>query len=89
MDDTLWDTLAVEVSQKVDQVEVLKKKGTIANALVLLLTLDRATVGGGVDWLLVVPEGRGGLVVGNHVGGVDGTKRCRINVVVSRSTRLC
>lgn len=68
VDDTLWDTLTIEMCKLINQVEVLEKQRTIwaTGSLVGLWVLDRSSIGGGVDWLLVVLEGRGGLLVSTH-----------------------
>lgn len=67
MDDTLGDTLAIKVSEQVDQVEVLEKERTIlANTLELLGMWYGSSIGCGVDGLLRVLEGRSLLVVGTH-----------------------
>jgi hypothetical protein len=67
MHDTLWDTLTIEMSQQIDQVEVLKQERAIlTNSLECLGVFDWASIGSGVEWLLGVLESTCGLVVGNH-----------------------
>lgn len=59
------------MSQGVNQVKVLEKqRSNGAGALPALGVVNGSTIGGGVDWLFVVPEGRSRGVVGDHcVGG--------------------
>lgn len=53
VNDTLGDTLTVEVGKKVYQVEVLKEKGTIlADTLNLVRVRHRDTIAGGVQSVL-------------------------------------
>jgi hypothetical protein len=67
MDDTLGNPLTIEMSQQIDQVEVLKQEGAILpNPLVLLRVCYGAPVGRGVDRLLPVLESRSRLIVGSH-----------------------
>lgn len=66
VDDTLGDTLTVEVSQQVDEVEVLQQEWTwlLAEPLPAGRVLNRAAIGCCVDWLLAVAICR--LIVGDH-----------------------
>lgn len=66
MDDSLRNTLAVKVSQQVDEVEVLQQQGTwlLAEPLPAGRVLDWAAIGCCVDWLLAVAICR--LIVGDH-----------------------
>jgi 1,4-dihydroxy-2-naphthoyl-CoA synthase len=67
VDNSLRDTLAIEMGQQINQVEVLEQERAIlANSLVRLWVLNGAAIGGGVDWLLVVLEGRCWFVVCHH-----------------------
>lgn len=68
VDNTLWDTLAVEVGELVDQVEVLEKERAIWTtcSLVGLSMGNWGTVGCGIGGLLVVFEGGGGRLVRTH-----------------------
>lgn len=67
MDNTLWDTLTVKVSQEVDEVKVLQQEGAWlgADPLPAGRVLNRAAIGGCVDWLLAVTIC--GLIVGDHL----------------------
>jgi hypothetical protein len=67
MDHSLRNALTIEMGEQINQVKILKQERAIlANSLVRLWTLNGAAIGSGVDWLLVVPEGRCGLIVGHH-----------------------
>jgi hypothetical protein len=67
VDNTLRDTLTIEMGQEINQVKVLEQDGAIlANSLEFLGVPDGASVGGCVGRLLIVPEGGGGLAVGGH-----------------------
>lgn len=67
MDNTLWDTFAIEMCQQIDQMKILKKEWTIGtNSLKLLWVSHGASIGRSIDWSFIVLEGRGGLIVGNH-----------------------
>jgi len=67
VDNTLRNTLTIEMCQQVNQMEVLKKKRTIrAESLESLGILDGTAIGSRVDWLLGVFERRRGLVVCDH-----------------------
>jgi hypothetical protein len=67
MDDTLGDTLTIEMSEQVDQMEVLEQeRAVLANPLKLLWVRDRSTVGGRVHGLLSILEGRSWSIIGNH-----------------------
>jgi hypothetical protein len=57
----------VKVSKLINQVKVLEQQRPHgAGALPCRRVVDGSTVGGGVHGLLVVPDGRGGGVVGDH-----------------------
>jgi hypothetical protein len=72
MDHPLGDTLTIEMSKEVDQVEILEQERAIlANPLELLGVWDRGTIGSCVDRLFGVLEGGRWLIVGNHDGVVD------------------
>jgi hypothetical protein len=67
MYNTLWNTLTIKMGQQVNQVEILEQERTIlSNSLVSLRVCHGASIGGRVDWLLRILEGRGGFIVGNH-----------------------
>ena len=68
VDNTLRDTLAVEVSELVDQVEVLEEERAVraTSSLVGLSMVNWSTAGCGIGWLLVVLVGGGGGLVGTH-----------------------
>ncbi len=67
VDNTLGDSLPVEMGEKINQVEVLKQERTIgANSLPARRMMDGIAIGGSVHRLLIVPKGRCGLLVGNH-----------------------
>lgn len=67
VDNTLWDTLTIEMCQQINQVEVLEKKRTVcAESLESLGILDGAAIGSGINRLLGVFKGRRRLVVDNH-----------------------
>jgi hypothetical protein len=67
MDNSLGNTLAIEMCKQINQVEILEQERTIlTNSLVSLRTLDGAAIGSCVDWFLVILEGRCGLVIGHH-----------------------
>ena len=70
VDNTLWNTLAIEVGEEVDQVEILEQQWAIwsTGSLVCLSMLDWSTIGGGVDWLLVILESRRWLLIRTHDG---------------------
>jgi hypothetical protein len=69
MDNSLRDTLTIEMGQQINQVEVLEQKRAIlTNSLVCLWALDGAAIGGGIDWFLVVLEGGCWFIVGHHDG---------------------
>lgn len=66
VDDTLWDTLTIEVSKEIDVMEVLeKKRAEGAGALSGIGLVDRGTVGGGVDGTVFCVEN----LCSGHVGG--------------------
>lgn len=67
MDDTLRNTLTVEVSQQVDEVEVLQQQRAwlLAEPLPARWVLNRAAIGCCVDWLLAVAICW--LIVGDHL----------------------
>ena len=70
VDDTLGDTLTVEMGQHVNQMEVLEQERTIlADSLVLLWVLNGTSIRGGVQWPLRVLESGGGLVISDHSCG--------------------
>jgi hypothetical protein len=77
VDNALWDALAVEVSELIDQVEVLEKERTIwtASSLVGLGMVNWGTVGCGIGRLLVVLEGGGGRLVRTHDCGGGAVKQ--------------
>jgi hypothetical protein len=67
MDDTLWDTLTIEMCQQIDQVKVLKQeRASLTNSLKSLWVLYWTSIGSRVRWLLIVLEGRRWLIVGDH-----------------------
>lgn len=67
MDDTLGDSLTIEMSEQIDQVEILEQERAIlADPLEFLWVWNRSTVGSRVHGLLGILEGRGWLIVGNH-----------------------
>jgi hypothetical protein len=67
MDHSLGNALTIEMGEQINQVEILKQERAIlANSLVRLRTLNGAAIGSSVDRLLVVLEGRCGLIVGHH-----------------------
>ena len=67
MDDTFGDALAVEVSQQIDQVEILEKKWAIlTHTLTGFGVIDGASVGGRVNGFLSVAESPRRLVVCYH-----------------------
>ena len=67
VNNTLWDTLTIEMCQQIDQVEILKQeRASVTNSLEGLWVLDGASIGSGIEWLLGVLESRGWLIVGNH-----------------------
>lgn len=71
MDHALRDTLTVEMGKEVDQMEVLEQQRALStNALPLGGVVNGSAIGSGVHGLLVVLEGRGGLVVSTHCGGL-------------------
>lgn len=70
MDNTLWDTLAVEVGKEVDQVEVLEKERSVSDPLIFLLAFNGGAIGRGVNGEVIVLIGGGGLVVGDHYEGL-------------------
>ena len=80
VDDALWNALAIKVSEEVDQVEVLEQQWAIwsTSSLVCLSMLDWSTIGGGVDWLLVILESRRGLLIGTHDGGCVLSDVCEV-----------
>ena len=58
MDNALGDSLAIEVGEKVNQVEVLQQEWAIlADTLTGLGVHHRAAIAGSIDGLLVIPEG--------------------------------
>ena len=60
------------MSKQINQVEVLQQEGTNrSRALPCRGVVDRSTVGGSVDGLLIVADGRRSSVVGNHGDGVE------------------
>ena len=78
MNHALGDAFSVEVGEQVDHVEVLEQQGTIVDTLVLLLALDRITVGSGIDRPRAMLVSRARLVVGNHLGGAMSTVYCKM-----------
>lgn len=67
VDDTLGNTLPIEVSQQVDEVKVLQQQGTwlLAKPLPTGRVLNGAAIGCCVDWLLAVAICW--LIVGTHL----------------------
>ncbi len=67
MYNTLGDTLTIEMGQQINQVEILEQERAILpDSLVCLWVLDRASIGSGVKWLLVVPKSTRRLIVQSH-----------------------
>ena len=67
VDHTLGDALAVEMGQKINQMEVLQKEGAIlTDPLRGFGVHDRTAIGGCVNGLFFVSEGTRGLIVCNH-----------------------
>jgi hypothetical protein len=67
MNNTLGDTLTIEMCQQINQVKVLEEKRAIgADSLESLGILNRAAIGRSIDWLLRILKGRRGFIVGNH-----------------------
>lgn len=67
VDNTLGDPLAVEMSQKINQMKVLQKERAIlADPLRGFGVHDRTAIGGCVYWPFFISEGTRRLVVGNH-----------------------
>ena len=63
----LGDTFAIEMGEKVNQMEVLKKEGPVlTDPLTRLGVIDGASIRSGVNRLLLVFEGA--LVVCDHFG---------------------
>jgi len=67
--DTFWNSLAIEMGQKIDQMEVLKQKRAIlANSLGGQRVHYRASIGRSVDWRVLV------LWIGSHDDIVVGVR---------------
>lgn len=67
MDDTLRNSLAIEVGEEIDEMEVLKQERSIlANSLAGLWVVDWTAVRGGVNGPLFVPKSPGRLIVEHH-----------------------
>ena len=53
MNNTLWDTLTVEVGEEVDQVEVLEEERTVwTSSLGLVWMRHRDAIAGGIEGIL-------------------------------------
>jgi hypothetical protein len=64
---TLWDAFTIEMSQQIDQVEILKQeRAVLADSLESLRVLNWASIGSRVERFLGVLESGRGLVVGHH-----------------------